>query len=189
MSPTHEGLGNWAFFQMTTGSMSLGPRRHNKLYYIILFRFILCWKSHDFMEMCDINGQSNTLDNDNIDIDIDIKAAKRTPPPQLDNGNDDNDGWISARDAYASWAIGMFSFLFLCWIINQLSDLLPPRWMATPWRHSHHQDHQHHLQRCDNHTNAGWTTRAEGGDDGARAWDVTVSSPWYVFFLSFYALY
>ena len=95
MSPTHEGLGNWVFFQMTMGSMSLGPRRHNKLYYIyyiILFRFILCQKSRDFMEMCDINGQPNTLDNDDIDIDIDIEAAKRTPPPQLDNGNDDNDG-------------------------------------------------------------------------------------------------
>ena len=37
------------------------------------------------MEMCDINGQPNTLDNDDIVIDIDIEAAKRTPPPQLDN--------------------------------------------------------------------------------------------------------
>ena len=88
MSPTHEGLGNWAFFQMTMGSMSLGPQRHNKLLYYI-FPFILCRKSRDFMEMCDINGQPNTLDND--DIDIDIEAAKRTPP-QLDNGNDNNDG-------------------------------------------------------------------------------------------------
>ena len=88
MSPTHEGLGNWAYFQMTMGSMSLRPRRHNKLYYIILYRFILCRKSRDFMEMCDINGQPNTLDNNNIDI----EATKRTPPPQLDNGNDDNNG-------------------------------------------------------------------------------------------------
>ena len=91
------------------------------------------------MEMCDINGptQPNTLDND----DIDIEAAKRTPPPpQLDNGNDD-------------------------------------------------QHDQHDLQRRDNHTNAGRTTRAEGGDDGARARDATVSSPWYVFFSSFYELY
>ena len=40
------------------------------------------------MEMCDINGQPNTLDNNNIDI----EATKRTPPPQLDNGNDDNNG-------------------------------------------------------------------------------------------------
>ena len=92
------------------------------------------------MEMCDINGQPNTLDNDDIDIDIDIEAAKRTPPPQLDNGNDD-------------------------------------------------QHDQHHLQRRDNHTNVGRTTRAEGGDDGARARDTTVSSPWYVFFSSFYELY
>ena len=92
------------------------------------------------MEMCDINGQPNTLDNDDIDIDIDIEAAKRTPPPQLDNGNND-------------------------------------------------QHDQHHLQRRDNHTNAGRTTRAEGGDDGARARDATVSSPWYVFFSSFYELY
>ena len=38
--------------------------------------------------MCDINGQPNTLDNNNINININIEAAKRTPPPQLDNGND-----------------------------------------------------------------------------------------------------
>ena len=137
------------------------------------------------MEMCDINGQPNTLDNDDIDIDIDIEAAKRTPPPQLNNGNDDNNGWMSAWDAYVSHAIGMFNFLFLCCIVNQLSDLLPPQRMATPWRHSHHQHHQHHLQRRDNHTNAGRTTRAEGGDDGARARDVTVSSPRYIFFFVF----
>ena len=53
MSPTHEGLGNWAYFQMTMGSMSLRPRRHNKLYYIILYYTVLFYvESHVTLWKC-----------------------------------------------------------------------------------------------------------------------------------------